>query len=216
MKTMNIAATTVLTLAALGVSTATAAAAPPTSHRDTTTAPNAVVADAHRTADPATRGTGPDKAVPGLVPHMGFVAATSGQRGLPTATGIDGKAATMPAGIHHTVAVVGPLNNIDATTDFDNAVGNMANELGTGIPLGALAGTIIGGGVGCVAGAAAGAALMPPIFLPGAAGGCLAGLAAGSAIGAAVGTVVVGVPVTIAGAVKFYNTLYGPGAAHAG
>ncbi|WP_225724577.1 MULTISPECIES: hypothetical protein [unclassified Nocardia] len=132
----------------------------------------------------------------------------------PIAARIDGNTATLtpstnPAEAHAATM----LKPVDAKpiggVDFNTALSNAGTEFGLATGVGTLIGTIIGGALGCVAGAVVGAALMPPIFLPGAAGGCLAGIVAGVALGAAAGMIAFGVPVGIAAAIQFYQSVYG-------
>ncbi|WP_147471621.1 hypothetical protein [Nocardia stercoris] len=102
--------------------------------------------------------------------------------------------------------------SIDAQADFDNALGNAANEFGLATGVGSLSGTLVAAPVGCAAGSAAGAALMPPAFLPGAVGGCIAGAIAGLALGTASGTAALGVPAGIGAAARFFDTINAPSA----
>ena len=103
-----------------------------------------------------------------------------------------------------------PLRPVASEADILAALGVAATEIGLAMAVGTLLGTLIGGGAGCVAGALLGAAIMPPLFLPGAAGGCLAGFVSGGTLGAMVGTLVFGIPVATVAAFQFFNALNAP------
>ncbi|MCU1648174.1 MAG: hypothetical protein JWN03_8449 [Nocardia sp.] len=102
----------------------------------------------------------------------------------------------------------------DPQTDFNNAIGVAANQVGLAATAGAIAGTAVGVAIGCPLGAVtAGFTALPtgPIALPAAALGCVAGASIGIGIGAAIGTAVVAGPVGVASAVQVYNTLHAAG-----
>ncbi|MEC3920677.1 hypothetical protein [Nocardia sp. CDC160] len=102
----------------------------------------------------------------------------------------------------------------DPQTDFNNAIGVAANQVGLAATAGSIAGTVIGAAIGCPIGAlTAGFTALPtgPIAVPAAALGCVAGAGIGVGLGAAIGTAVVAGPVGIASAVQAYNTLHAAG-----
>ncbi|WP_063064621.1 hypothetical protein [Nocardia violaceofusca] len=135
------------------------------------------------------------------------------QKDWPIAAQVDGRTAVLTPSRNPADAVASTtpdLTPVDAQSDFNDAIGVAANQIGLATGVGVLVGTAAGLGIGCVAGALVGAALMPPIFFAGAPGGCLAGAAAGAALGAAAGTVILGGPVAIASAIQFFNTINKP------
>lgn len=93
--------------------------------------------------------------------------------------------------------------------DPDTALSTAATQFGLAVSIGTLLGSVIGGVLGCVAGAIIGAPLVVPTFFAGPLGLCIAGGATGITIGAAVGMIAIGVPVGIASALQFYNSVYG-------
>jgi hypothetical protein len=224
----SIMTTAALTLTAIGTAAGAASAAPPTPGSPNTTERTDVAPGIHYTAGIV------DQSVM-LRTDAGSLTTRSAQfqvldeggnlvtgfpltyqrdgKDWPIAVQIDGNTAALTLSTDPATAVASrtPMAHpVDAQTDFNNAIGVAANNMGLATAVGALGGTIVGGCVGGVAGAVVGAALMPPIFLPGAAGGCLAGAAAGIALGAATGTVLLGVPVGIASAIQFFNTINTP------
>ncbi|MFE3054222.1 hypothetical protein [Nocardia sp. NPDC059239] len=106
------------------------------------------------------------------------------------------------------------LQNVDATADFNGALGVVATQFGLATGVGTLAGGIIGAGVGCVGGALTGGfAAIPtgPVALPAAALGCLVGSSVGIALGSLAGAALIGIPVGIASGVQMYNSLHDQG-----
>ncbi|WP_051133494.1 hypothetical protein [Nocardia paucivorans] len=93
--------------------------------------------------------------------------------------------------------------------DPDTALGTASTQFGLAVSIGTLLGSLIGGALGCVAGAVIGAPLVVPTFFVGPIGLCLTGGGVGITIGAAVGMIALGVPVGIASAIQFYNSVYG-------
>ncbi|MGF6889362.1 hypothetical protein ABIA39_008829 [Nocardia sp. GAS34] len=114
------------------------------------------------------------------------------------------------------------LRDVDAASDtlFNQAVSNAFIEVSLGTALGTLIGTAIGAGIGCVAGgaavgAAAGVPTVGVLAIPGFLGGCIATAAVTGPIGGMIGMATVGVPVAIAAAVQYYNTINKPAPAPA-
>ncbi|MEU6587303.1 hypothetical protein [Nocardia sp. NPDC046763] len=91
--------------------------------------------------------------------------------------------------------------------DLNDAIGVAANQIGIATAIGGMVGAAIGLVGGCVAGAVVGTELMPPAFLIGAPGGCIAGAGIGAGLGTAIGTLAVGVPVTVVSLIEMVNTL---------
>jgi hypothetical protein len=99
------------------------------------------------------------------------------------------------------------------TERFDTAVQAAMNEFDLAVGMGTLAGGLIGAAVGCGVGAVAGAVFGAPILDAGGLtliAGCLAGSGVLGGLGAIVGAGVLGVPVGIAAAIKFQNTMNQP------
>ncbi|MGO4616130.1 hypothetical protein AB4305_17785 [Nocardia sp. 2YAB30] len=99
------------------------------------------------------------------------------------------------------------------TERFDAAIQAAVNEFQLATSIGTLAGGAIGAAIGCGTGAVAGAVFGAPVL--DAAGltliaGCLAGAGLLGGLGAIVGAAVIGVPVGIASAMKFQNTMNQP------
>lgn len=132
------------------------------------------------------------------------------QKDWPIAARVDGHTAVLTPSRDPARAVASTtteLRPVYSQSDFNDAVGVAANQIGLATGMGALIGTAAGLVGGCVAGAVVGTALMPPIFFAGAPGGCLAGAAAGAALGAAAGTILVGGPVAVASVIQLFDTL---------
>ncbi|MFE3026521.1 hypothetical protein [Nocardia tengchongensis] len=107
-----------------------------------------------------------------------------------------------------------PLQNVDATADFNGALGVVATQFGLATGVGTLAGGIIGAGLGCAGGALTGGfAAIPtgPIAVPAAALGCVVGASVGIALGSVAGAALLGIPVGIASGVQMYNSLHDQG-----
>ncbi|MFE3028617.1 hypothetical protein ACFXG3_31245, partial [Nocardia tengchongensis] len=124
----------------------------------------------------------------------------------------DATVAFTPTGSNVTAPTT-PLHDVDATADFNGALGLAATQFGLATGVGTLAGGIVGAGVGCAAGALTGGFVaLPtgPIAVPAAAFGCIVGASVGIGIGSLAGAAVVGIPVGIASAVQMYNTLNAP------
>ncbi|MEU4339979.1 hypothetical protein AB0H00_01730 [Nocardia sp. NPDC023852] len=99
------------------------------------------------------------------------------------------------------------------TERFDAAIQAAVNEFQLATATGSLAGGAIGVAVGCGIGAVAGGVVGAPIL--DAAGltiiaGCLAGAGLLGGLGAIIGAAVLGIPVGIASAIKFQNTMNQP------
>lgn len=106
-----------------------------------------------------------------------------------------------------------PIKHVDAQTDM--ALGAAATQFGLASGVGSLIGTIIGLVGGCVLGALTVGALTAPIFFAGAPGGCIMGASIGVALGAAAGVIALGLPVGIAAAIQFFQTINAPAPAPA-
>ena len=139
----------------------------------------------------------------------------------PIAAKIDGRTATlMPstAPADARPSKVEPLlKDVDAASDalFNGAITNAFMQLSLGTALGTLVGTAIGAGIGCIAGgvavgAAAGVPTVGVLAIPGFLGGCIATAAVTGPIGGMIGMVTVGVPVAIAAAIQYFNTVNHP------
>lgn len=133
----------------------------------------------------------------------------------PIAARIDGNTATLtPSTDPATAHPATMLKEVDAKTiggvDFNTALGTAATQFGLATAIGTLIGTVVGAVLGCVAFAVVGSAFIAPLFFGGPLGLCLGGAAAGITLGAAAGMVLIGVPVGIAAAIQFYNSVYGP------
>ncbi|WP_406277032.1 hypothetical protein OH799_07340 [Nocardia sp. NBC_00881] len=99
------------------------------------------------------------------------------------------------------------------TERFDAAIQAAVNEFQLATATGTLAGGAIGVAVGCGIGAVAGGVVGAPVL--DAAGltiiaGCLAGAGLLGGLGAIIGAAVLGIPVGIASAIKFQNTMNQP------
>ncbi|MGW4350625.1 hypothetical protein ACWELJ_00900 [Nocardia sp. NPDC004582] len=107
-----------------------------------------------------------------------------------------------------------PIRDVDATADFNAALGLAATQFGLATGVGTLAGGVIGMGLGCVGGALTGGFVaLPtgPIAAPAAAFGCLVGASVGAGLGGVTGAALLGIPVGIASAVQMYDTLHAAG-----
>ena len=139
----------------------------------------------------------------------------------PIAAKIDGRTATLMPSTDPADAepsTVEPLlKNVDAASDalFNQAITNAFMQLSLGTALGTLVGTAIGAGIGCIAGGiAVGAAAAVPtvgvLAIPGFLGGCIATAAVTGSIGGMIGMITVGVPVAVAVAIQYFNTINRP------
>jgi hypothetical protein len=133
----------------------------------------------------------------------------------PIAAQIDGKTATFTPSTNpadaRPASMLQPVSAKDiGGVDFNTALNTAATQFELATAVGTLLGTIVGAGLGCVAGAIIGAPLVVPTFFVGPIGLCLAGAGVGIALGAAAGMIVFGVPVGIASAIQFYNSVYAP------
>ncbi len=99
------------------------------------------------------------------------------------------------------------------TERFDTAIQAAINEFDLAVGIGTLGGGVIGAAVGCGVGAVAGAVFGAPILDAGGLtliAGCLAGAGVLGGLGAIAGAAILGIPVGIAAAVKFHNTMNHP------
>jgi hypothetical protein len=113
-----------------------------------------------------------------------------------------------------TTAAPAPNRQIDASADFNAALGQAAVQFGLATGVGTLAGGVVGMGLGCVGGALTGGFLaIPtgPIAAPAAALGCIMGASLGAGIGGVTGAALLGIPVGVASAVQMYNSLHAAG-----
>lgn len=111
-------------------------------------------------------------------------------------------------------ATSAPNRQIDASADFNAALGQAAVQFGLATGVGTLAGGVVGMGLGCVGGALTGGFLaIPtgPIAAPAAALGCVMGASLGAGIGGVAGAALLGIPVGVASAVQMYNSLHAAG-----
>ncbi|MBF6215475.1 hypothetical protein IU433_30245 [Nocardia puris] len=105
------------------------------------------------------------------------------------------------------------LRDVVRQDAFDDAVSAAATQFGIVTAIGTLVGTLVGGFGGCAIGAVGGLVLgIPVLALGGATGiaGCLAGAAVGIPLGAAAGLVLTGVPAAIAIGIGFHNRINAP------
>ncbi|WP_245997912.1 hypothetical protein [Nocardia pseudobrasiliensis] len=141
----------------------------------------------------------------------------------PIAATITGRTARLTPSTDPAAATPAPfpaLTQVDlnpGSDQFNDALSHFGTQVGIGTALGGLIGTVIGAGIGCLAGglAAGSVAAIPSIgvlAVPGFLGGCLLTAVAAGAIGGLVGTIAVGVPVAIAAAILFFNTVDQPAA----
>lgn len=213
MKIRKLAATSVLAIAAMGITAGSAYAAPMSPNVQTDILPGI-----HYKASVV------DKSVvlttdSGSLTTQGTqfqVLDTKGNlvAGLPLTYRKDGKEWPMAAKIEGNKATITPstdakrtvakpdLKPVDAQADFNAALSTASTQIGLAMAVGALIGTIVGSVIGCVAGFIALVGIAP-VFLPGPIGGCLAGIGIGATIGIAVGTIVIGTPVAIISAIQF-------------
>ncbi|WP_433207322.1 hypothetical protein ACQP1G_21765 [Nocardia sp. CA-107356] len=187
------AATSTFAIAAMCLAAGTAAADP-------------AAADSTMTTEvlPGVRYTG------NAADHSAAVDTAIGSFALQNAAAAD----TVPAPVVTDVADTPPLHNVDATADFNGALGVVATQFGLATGVGTLAGGVVGAGVGCVAGALTGGFVaLPtgPIALPAAAFGCVVGASVGIALGSVAGAAILGIPVGIASGVQMYNSLHDQG-----
>ncbi|MEV5652545.1 hypothetical protein AB0L57_30210 [Nocardia sp. NPDC052254] len=108
---------------------------------------------------------------------------------------------------------LGDIDGDPQTERFDTAVQAAVNEFGLATAVGTMTGGLIGVAVGCGVGAIAGGVVGAPVL--DAAGltliaGCLAGAGVLGGLGAILGAALLGVPVGIASAIKFQNTMNQP------
>ncbi|MEV6065713.1 hypothetical protein AB0L82_04090 [Nocardia sp. NPDC052001] len=99
-----------------------------------------------------------------------------------------------------------PIHQATQQKAFDDAVGAAGAQFGIITAIGTLIGTLVGGIGGC----AIGAFLGTPILLPGWLGGCVAGALIGIPLGAAAGLVLTGVPAAIVIAIGFFQRVNDP------
>ncbi|MFD0365226.1 hypothetical protein ACFQZZ_27655 [Nocardia sp. GCM10030253] len=129
------------------------------------------------------------------------------------------EAVEAPAEVKAAVQAATPDMHLDEisgdprTERFDTAIQAAINEFDLAVGMGTLAGGLIGAAIGCGVGAVAGAVFGAPILDAGGLtiiAGCLAGAGVLGGLGAIVGAGVLGVPVGIAAAIKFQNTMNQP------
>ncbi|MFE9579966.1 hypothetical protein ACFYO1_26520 [Nocardia sp. NPDC006044] len=99
------------------------------------------------------------------------------------------------------------------TERFNTAIGAAATEFGLATGIGTLVGGIAGASIGCGVGGVAGAIFGAPILDAGGLtiiAGCLAGAGALISVGSLLGAALLGVPVGIAAAIQFQNTMNEP------
>lgn len=132
----------------------------------------------------------------------------------PIAARVDGNTATFTPSTNpadtRSATMLQPVD-IENVGDVDpnTALGMVGTQFGLATAVGTLLGSLVGGALGCVAGAVIGAPLVVPTFFAGPVGLCIAGAATGITLGAAAGMILIGVPVGIASAIQFYNSVYG-------
>ncbi|WP_147288869.1 hypothetical protein [Nocardia mexicana] len=108
------------------------------------------------------------------------------------------------------------LDDIDVdphTERFNEAIEAAVNEFGLATGVGTMAGGLIGLAAGCGIGAVAGAVFGAPVLDAGGLtviAGCLAGAAVLGGMGAIIGAALLGVPVAVAAAIQFQNTMNQP------
>ncbi|WP_459546264.1 hypothetical protein [Nocardia sp. X0981] len=224
MQTRRYIAASLLAVATLGAATTTAYAAPvPTAPDDGTTLQTDILPGIHYTASivdssVVLRTDGGSLTIQGsqfqvlddqgrLVAGLPLTYLKDGKE-WPIAAQVDGNTATFTPSTDPAQARPATMLQPVGMEDFDSALGMAATQFGLATGIGTLLGSLIGGALGCVAGAAIGAPLVVPTFFAGPIGLCLTGAAAGVTLGVAAGVVLIGVPVGIAAALQFYDTVY--------
>ncbi|MFE3255212.1 hypothetical protein [Nocardia sp. NPDC059229] len=229
MKTLNkFTATAALAVAALAITTGTAAAdAPATQERPGSTISTDVVPGIHYTANVVDHSVvlrtdagrinvrGSQFEVLDADGKLAFGMPLTYQldkKDWPIAAQVDadGKTITLtpsadPA--QATPAAEVALKPIFSEDDLNDALGVAGTQIGLATAIGGMLGAAIGLAGGCIAGAVVGTTLMPPAFLVGAPGGCIAGAGVGAGLGTAIGTLAIGAPVTVVSLIQMYNTL---------
>ncbi|MET7767818.1 hypothetical protein [Nocardia sp. NPDC005366] len=229
MKLMKFAATSALVIAAVGITSGTAYAAPAPAQTPGTTVQTDLLPGIHYTANIV------DKSVvlktdAGSLTTQGTQFQVLDDRGdmvagmpltylkdgmeWPIAAQVDGNTATFtpstdPADAHPATMLQPVSAQEIGGADFNTSLSTAATQFGLATGIGTLVGTVVGGVLGCVAGAIIGAPLVVATFVAGPVGLCLAGAGVGIALGAAAGMILLGVPVGIASAIQFYNAVYG-------
>ncbi|WP_328396005.1 hypothetical protein [Nocardia sp. NBC_00416] len=133
----------------------------------------------------------------------------------PIAARVEGNTATFTPSVDpadaRPAAMLSPVDIDDiGGVDPAAALSTAATQFGLATAVGTLIGSLVGGALGCVAGAVIGAPLVVPTFFAGPIGLCVAGAATGVTLGAAAGMIVIGIPVGIASAIQFHNSVNGP------
>ncbi|MGW1737344.1 hypothetical protein ACWCPQ_00880 [Nocardia sp. NPDC001965] len=224
MQTRRYIAASLLAVAALGATSATAYAAPtPTAPDNGSTLQTDILPGIHYTASivdssVVLRTQGGSLTVQGsqfqvlddqgrLVAGLPLTYLKDGKE-WPIAAQVDGNTATFTPSTDPAQARPAAMLQPVGAEDFDSALSMAATQFGLATGIGTLLGSLIGGALGCVAGAVIGAPLVVPTFFVGPIGLCITGAAAGVTLGVAAGVVLIGVPVGIAAALQFYDTVY--------
>ncbi|MBF6274085.1 hypothetical protein A5780_37215 [Nocardia sp. 852002-20019_SCH5090214] len=213
MKLRKFAATSALVIAALGISTGTAFAAPaPAANPDIHYTANVVDKSVVVKTDAGSLTTEGNEFQ--VRDNQGKVVAgfplSYQHDGLeyPIAAQIDGNQATLVPSTDRAAAHPAQmLHDVASRSDLDAANQSAINELGIATSIGTLVGTAIGLAGGCVLGAVLGT---PFLVVPGWIGGCLTGAALGAPLGAAAGLVGVGGISGVLVAIEYFNRINAP------
>ena len=175
---IKIAATAVLAIGALGLATGTANAAPaqvaptPVAPAQSTVISTEVLPGVHYTSDISDHSVVLSTGLGTLTTQGTQFQVTDPQgktvAGAPFAAKPGAVKATETPGAASIPAVTKaalPLHNVDATDDFNSALGVAATQFGLATGVGTLAGGTIGGIGGCIFGATTGAVVLPEVFL---------------------------------------------------
>ncbi|WP_067899340.1 hypothetical protein [Nocardia vaccinii] len=222
------AATAILISAALGVTAASAGAAPAPSsavdYRATTNAHSTIIStDAgSMTAD---HGVFKIKAANGTVLAGTDLSFRVDDFVFPIAAQIHDRTATLTPQFDLAHATYKPVDlpyqdSAPWKTPYDReqaAWSRLASTVTTGATVGTLVGGVTGGAVGCLLGGIAGATVAAATivgmfgpFIPAAAVGCLGGIIAVGALGTLAGQLLVTAPVVIMAAIQYFTTINAP------
>ncbi|WP_028479875.1 hypothetical protein [Nocardia sp. CNY236] len=214
---------TVAAASAMSVGSATAVASPP--EPEATTLSTEILPGVRYTADTVDRSVVIETGVATLIGRDGQFqvrdAAGDPVAGV-TAFAVEPlawQAVQAPQDVQADIRAATPALRLDeiagepGTEQFDAGIQAAINEFDLAVGVGTLAGGTIGAAVGCGVGAVAGAVFGAPILDAGGLtviAGCLAGAGVLGGLGGIVGAAVLGIPVGIAAAVKFHNTMNQP------
>ncbi|KZM68301.1 hypothetical protein [Nocardia terpenica] len=223
------AATSVMLIAALGVTAGTANAAPAddagaVNYKATTTDKSTIIQTDAGSLD-VENGVFKIKAADGATLAGTDLKFRVDDFEFPIAADIAGRTATLTPQFDLAHAVYKPVDlpyqdTAPWKTPYDReqaAWNRMKDTIATGATIGTLIGGLGGGAVGCVLGGIAGATVATAAivglfgaFVPAAVIGCLGGIIAVGALGTLAGQLLVTAPVAIAAAVQYFTTINAP------